>query len=96
MSIVEKPKSKFGGKELYKRIFKKAAAYLESFVQYHTFTDGNKRTGAVSAARFLFINGYELTATNKELENFVMKIAVEKLESDTIASWLKKNSRKLK
>ena len=96
MSIIVKPKSKFGGKELYKGIFKKAAVYLESLVQYHVFTDGNKRTGAVSTARFLFINGYELIAINKELENFVMKIAVEKLELDIIASWLKKNSKKLK
>ena len=94
MSIVEKPKSKFSGKELYKGIFKKAAAYLESLVQYHVFTDGNKRTGAVSAARFLFINGYEITATNEELEKFVLKIAVEKLDLDIIAAWFKKHSKK--
>src|SRR3989344_5637432 len=76
MSIVEKPKSKFGGKELYKGVFKKVAVFLESLVQYHVFIDGNKRTGVVSVARFLFINKYELTATNKELETFVMKVAV--------------------
>ena len=95
ISITEKPKSKFGGKELYKGIFKKAAVYLESLVSYHVFTDGNKRTGAVSAARFLFINGYKLTATNKELEEFVLKIAVEKLDLEIIAGWLKKHARKL-
>lgn len=96
ISIIEKPKSKFGGKELYKGIFKKASVYLESLVNYHVFTDGNKRTGAVSAGRFLFINGYELTATNKELESFVMKIAVEKLDLKPIDDWLKRNSKKLK
>ena len=96
MSIAEKPKSRFGGKELYEGVFQKAAIFLESLVQYHVFIDGNKRTGAVSSARFLFINGYELIATNKELENFVMKIAVDKLDLDTISTWLKKYSRKIK
>ena len=76
MSIVEKPKSKFGGKDLYVGIFKKAAVYLESIVQYHVFLDGNKRTGALSAARFLFINGYEFIPTNKDLEDFVIKVAI--------------------
>ena len=47
MSIVERPKSKFSGQELYKGIFKKVAVYLESLAQYHVFADGNKRTGAV-------------------------------------------------
>ncbi len=96
MSIVEKPKSKFGGKDLYVGIFKKAATYLESIVQYHVFLDGNKRTGAISAVRFLFINGYEFTATNKDFENFVIKVAVEKLDLETISTWLKKHSKKIK
>lgn len=98
-SIANKPRSKFGGRELFKGVFKKSGAYLESLVRYHVFTDGNKRTGAVATARFLFINGYELTATNKELERFVLKIAgekVDKLDLDAISAWLKKYSRKIK
>ena len=95
MSIAEKPKSRFGGKELYEGFFKKAAVFLESLVQYHIFIDGNKRTGAASAARFLFINKYEMTATNKELENFVIKVAVNKLDPDAISVWLKKHSKKV-
>src|SRR3989344_4145032 len=90
ISITEKPKSRFGGKELYVGIFKKVAVFLESLVQYHVFIDGNKRTGAVSASRFLFINKYEITATNGELETFVIKVAVDKLDPETISVWLKK------
>ena len=95
MSIAEKPKAKFGGKELYKGIFIKASVCLESLVQYHVFIDGNKRTGAMSAARFLFINKYEIIATNKELETFVIKVAVDKLDLETISTWLKKHTRKI-
>src|SRR3989344_526580 len=96
MSIAEKPKSRFGGKELYEGVFQKAAIFLGSLVQYHVFIDGNKRTGVVSTARFLFTNKYEMIATNKELENFVMKVAVDKLDIDTISTWLKEHSTKIR
>ena len=94
-SIIEKSKLRFDGKDLYKGVFKKAAVYLESLVHYHVFLDGNKRTGAVSTARFLFINGCELVATSKDFENFVMKVTVEKLDLEIISAWLKKHSRKI-
>ena len=95
-SIIEKPKSRFGGKDLYNGVFMKAAVYLEALVQYHVFLDGNKRTGIVTASRFLFLNKYELIASNKEVENFVLRVAVEKLDTPTIATWLKKHSKKLR
>ncbi len=94
-SIIEKPKASFGGNELYKGIFTKGAAYLQSLVQYHVFIDGNKRTGIGATARFLFLNGYQLNITNKGMEKFVLKIAVEKLDLAIIAGWLEKHTEKL-
>ena len=96
LSIIERPKSKFGGKELFQGIFGKAAAYLESLVQYRVFIDGNKRTAFVACARFLYLNGFEFKATNKEVENFVLEVVVEKLDLKTIAAWFKKHSKRLK
>ena len=96
MSIVERPKARFGGEELYEGIFQKAAVYLEALIQYHVFIDGNKRTGAISCARFLSLNGYELVATNKALEAFVVRVVVEKLELNSITDWLEKYSKKMK
>ncbi len=93
-SIVKKPKAAFGGQELYRGVFKKAAVCLESFVRYHVFLDGNKRTGFAAAVRFLFLNGFEFAAANKEVENFVLKIAVKKLDLNEIAAWLKKHSKR--
>lgn len=95
-SVAERPKPGFGGNELYKGVFEKAAALAESLVRYHIFVDGNKRTGAAVAARFLFLNGYELTASNKELENFVLKIATKRISIKDIAAWFKKHSRRIK
>ena len=93
-SIIAKPRGRFGGKELYKGIFLKAAAYLQSLVQYHVFLDGNKRTAVGATARFLFLNRYELKATNKEVESFTLKVAVKKLNLETIASWLKRYTKR--
>ncbi|MBI3305432.1 type II toxin-antitoxin system death-on-curing family toxin [Candidatus Parcubacteria bacterium] len=43
-SILERPKTAFGGKEMHRGLFKKAAVYMEGLARYHVFTDGNKRT----------------------------------------------------
>lgn len=94
-SIIERPKSAFGGQEMYEGVFKKAAVYMEAIVQYHVFLDGNKRTSISSAARFLYINGYELEVSNEELEAFVMKVAVEKLDIESIALWFERSSKKI-
>ena len=93
-SLLEKPKAAFGGKELYRGIFKKAAVYFEALVHYHVFFDGNKRTGVAAAARFLFVNGYELVATNREVESFALKVARQKPSLEAIAAWLKNHSKK--
>ena len=94
-SAVERPKMIFDGKELYPDLFTKAAAYFESLVRNHAFLDGNKRTAVLATARFLFLNGYELIATNKELERFTIRVATVKSDLDTIAVWLKRRSKKL-
>ena len=96
ISLTEKPKAQFGNEDLYIGVFKKAAVYLESLINYHVFIDGNKRTGITTSARFLFLNGFELASTDKKVENFVLKIATKKLKLEEIADWLKKHSRKIK
>ena len=93
-SIIEKSRGRFGGKELYKGIFLKASVYLQSLVQYHVFVDGNKRSAVGAVNRFLFLNGYELQATNKEVESFVLKVAVKKLDLKIIASWIQKHTKR--
>jgi len=92
-SLVERPKTSFGGKEMFPSIFEKAATYLESLAKYHVFVDGNKRTAITASARFLFLNGYKLSATNKEVEDFVVRVASEKVELSEIAGWFKNHSR---
>lgn len=93
-AISDNPKAVFGGNELYPDIFTKAAVYLESIVNYHVFIDGNKRTGITACARFLYQNGHNISATNKEVEKFVLSVAAEKIEMSIIVAWLKKHTKK--
>ena len=93
-SLTLKPQTILFGKEAYQGIFLKAAVYLESIATYHVFLDGNKRTAIAIAARFLYMNGYTLTASNKEVERFVLKVAVKKHSLAKIAQWFKKHSKK--
>ena len=95
ISLTERPKGKFSDKILYKDVFKKAAVYFESLVRHHVFIDGNKRIAVTTAARFLFLNGYELYATNKEVEKFVIDVVIKKHSIKTITAWLKKHSKKI-
>ena len=93
-SLIERPKTAFGGKDMHPSVFAKAAVYLESLSQYHVFVDGNKRTSLVVTARFLELNGYELIADNIEAEKFVLHAAQKKFSLQEIIQWLEKHSKK--
>ena len=94
ISATERPKAVFSGKELYPSVFDKAAACFDSLARHHVFVDGNKRTAFAASARFLFLNGYETTVSNKEVEKFVLRAVEQRLEATVIADWLRKHSQK--
>lgn len=94
LSIVEKPQASFGGEELYCGVFDKAAVLYEALCNYRVFIDGNKRTAALVMYRFLAINGYNLTASNKEFEDYTLFIAIHNPDLADIAVWVKEHSRR--
>lgn len=94
-SAVGRPRASFGGKDLYKDIFEKAVALLQSLSKNHAFLDGNKRTTLSSSGIFLKMNGYRLVNTHKEEVEFMIKAENESYSVEKIASWLKKNSKKI-
>ena len=91
-SAVGRPQGIFDGIELYPDLFSKAAALLQSLVGNHAFLDGNKRTAIASVGLYLSANGYELTASNRELESFVLRCAQGSETLQEIARWLRDNS----
>ena len=94
-SLAAKPAMQFGGKDLYPGLFSKAAILAEAIANYHVFVDGNKRTALAALGRFLFLNGYELQASQREVERIILAVAVKETNAVSFEKWLKKNSRKI-
>ncbi len=95
-SAVYRPQASFGGEDLYKSVFDKAAALLQSLLKNHPFLDGNKRTALTSAGIFLRLNGYKLINAKKEEVEFAIKVDNQHLDIEEIRTWLKKHSIKIK
>lgn len=83
------------GQELYAGIFEKAGALTRGIIGDHPFVDGNKRTGMMSALIFLNLNGYDTSKLkDKDLEDFAVRVATDKLDVPDITAWLEKNTQK--
>lgn len=95
ISAVERPKTTFGGEYLYKTIFDKASALLQSILKNHAFIDGNKRTALTSAGIFLRNNGFKLNNSHKEELEFSIKVDNEHLSLEQISKWLKGHATKI-
>lgn len=93
-SIAHKPQAMFGGTELYASVFKKTAVLLEAIANYHVFVDGNKRTALIAAARFLYLNGYNLSASNREAERMVLAVATKHVDVKGLSAWFETHSEK--
>jgi death-on-curing protein len=90
-SAVGRPQATFDGKELYGSLFEKAAALLDSLVNNHAFVDGNKRSGITSTGLFLRLNGYRLSCSQLDMENFVLRVATSHPPVDELANWLREH-----
>jgi len=94
-SAVSRPQATFDGKELYPDVFLKAAALLDSLINNHPFTNGNKRTGISAAALLLHANGWRLTVGNADLEEFTLQGAVSHPDLPILAEWFQRQSSQL-
>lgn len=93
-SSLARPQASFGGEDLYPTVLDKAAALFHSLIFNHAFMDGNKRTSITTTARFLYINGYELTAEKEEFVAFPLRVENKHLSLEKILDWLKKHVKK--
>jgi len=68
-----------------------AAAYAVGIVQAHPFTDGNKRTGFMSAAAFLELNGLKFEASEVEVVIKTLGLAASEVSEAEYGQWLAKS-----
>ena len=92
-SALAMPAAGFGGHYLHSDLFEMAAAYLFHITQNHPFVDGNKRTSAVAAIVFLALTDIELNADEDEFEKLVLQVAEGKAGKETVANFLRNNSK---
>jgi death-on-curing protein len=91
-SVIETPRQTAFGKEQYPSIYEKAAVYVRNIIGDHPFSDGNKRTAITVCGVFLMRNGEKLAAKPKDLEDFTVRIATDRLGIPAIATWLSEHS----
>lgn len=66
-----------------------AAAYGYAFAKNHGFIDGNKRVAFMAMYIFLGLNGYEITAPEPQVADFMQKLAGGQLTENKLADWLR-------
>lgn len=94
-SAVNTPFQTFMGNDLYPSIYDKAAQLCYGIVKNHPFTDGNKRTALHSMYVYLIINGFDITATQQEVENLIINVAAGNMSNVELVQWLRENTIQL-
>lgn len=91
-SAVNTPFQTFMGNDLYPSLYDKAAQLCYGIANNHPFTDGNKRTALHSMYVYLIINGFDITATQQDVENMIIDIAAGNMTNTELVQWLQKNT----
>ena len=73
-------------------VFDLAAAYAFGIISNHPFLDGNKRTGFLAAYVFLYLNGWELMASEAETVAAVLALALKERDEAGLSNWLKEHA----
>jgi len=95
-SALARPQASAFGADAYPTLEEKAAALLHSLARNHPLIDGNKRLAFAATLTFLGINGVRLTFTNDSAYDFVIAVAIGKLDDVAlIAAELRANSESL-
>lgn len=94
-SAVNTPFQTFMGNDLYPSIYDKAAQLCYGIVKNHPFTDGNKRTALHSMYVYLIINGFDITASQQEVENLIINVAAGNMTNVELTQWLRDNTIQL-
>lgn len=76
-------------------IVRQAASLVFGLIKNHPWTGGNKRTASFLMEEFLFRNGFELTATSKELYEMSLAVESDAWKVSEIENWLRSRVKNL-
>ena len=66
-----------------------AASYAFGLARNHPFIDGNKRTAFVALEVFMFLNGFELTASDESCVLTILNLAAGETDEIALANWIR-------
>ena len=95
ISAVNSPFQTFMGSDLYPSIYDKSAQLCYGIANNHPFTDGNKRTALHSMYVYLIINGFDIIASQQDVENMIIDIAAGNMTNTELVQWLRENTLKI-
>ena len=87
-SALSNPFQSFNGADLYPTLCAKAARLCFGLVKNHPMVDGNKRLGAHVMLVFLALNGCELSYSQRELSDTILRLAAGELGADELLKWI--------
>ena len=93
-SAVAAPQATYGGVPVMSDATEVAAAYLFYICRNHPFVDGNKRVGLGAALVFAEVNGFEVRATDDELEELTLGVASGRIPKEEVIKFFGKRLRK--
>lgn len=70
-------------------IIRQAATLVFGLIKNHPWTGGNKRTASFLMEEFLLRNGFELTATSKDLYEMSLAVESDAWKVEKIENWLR-------
>ena len=87
-SSLARPNTTLYGADAYPSLDLKAAALMHSIVTSHPLIDGNRRTAWALMITFVLLNGFEVVAETDDAFDFVLGVATESRDLDSLASWI--------
>jgi death on curing protein len=94
-SALKQPRAMFDGSYLHDSLVKMAAAYGFHICNNHPFIDGNKRVALVAMDAFLQKNGFEISSSEKDVYEIMMKLVSGTVTKADLTDWLEANISKL-
>ena len=71
-----------------------AASYTVGLAKNHPFLDGNKRAAFLATGLFLYLNGYQLNASQADATIIMLAVATGDITEDAFADWLRLHALK--
>ena len=73
-------------------LYELAAAYGYALATSHPFSDGNKRTAFIAMYTFLGLNDLEISASQFEIVDLILRLAAGELQEADLSKWLETNT----